>query len=75
MVILFIVADGDWNHQRRAWLTGFFYTDPMRFAAVLAISALPLVILGADQLALRVRGGGAGTARGRGRGRAATYMR
>ncbi|MDO5721661.1 MAG: hypothetical protein Q4P06_03850 [Actinomycetaceae bacterium] len=44
--ILYIVSDGDWNLQRRAFLTGMFYTDPMRLAALSAITALPLIAIG-----------------------------
>lgn len=53
--VLFIVADGDWNLSRRAYLTGFFYTDPMRLAALLAITAVPLLALGTAQVANSVR--------------------
>ena len=52
--VLFIVADGDWNLPRRAFLTGFFYADPMRLAAMLAITAVPLLALGTLQVARAV---------------------
>lgn len=49
-VLLFLSVDGDWNLDRRAFLTGFFYCDPMRMAGLLAITALPLLALGTVQV-------------------------
>ena len=46
-VLLFVVAAGGPSWRMRALVTGIFYRDPPRLAALLVVVAVPMAVFGA----------------------------